>query len=393
MQVGSSRAKALSGRQNAGQAHFTPAPRFSIASASDQRHPPVPSAASANRPLVRKHQEASTSNVDSLQPDPGSDHGDVETIESLSERDVSDHEPPLEERDGATPPAKRRRVTPPVSSETDESISSASSGEVDRRYPRPPSPNQGSSPSPRPIPRLKMRAASPKFNTPRIRVASPKFSTPRVRLSHAASHAIASPQPKAPRFVMPHSHPASPGMPARPNFILPPSESHVAASAASGPSQGALAALLLSPRKRGQKFVAGGLAETVRGWALDVATSIPLGAGRERRPPDQLDRSIARLELREPAVGLGIGWCLARHAKSERPGAVSGEEADRSHEHWILIRQPLKGPSSGFRRRRNSGRNDLGANSSIAIRPPVWDVNIAGRTWRVAPQWDLLNQD
>ncbi|KAL8946337.1 MAG: hypothetical protein Q9222_007250 [Ikaeria aurantiellina] len=180
-------------------------------------------------------------------------------------------------------------------------------------------------------------ATSPQQNNTSIH-SNPFILSPK-RLS-------ATSQPSHPTFLTSSSSPSQPLIPSRPPFVLPPRSL--------SPPPTALNALF-SPQRRGQRFVSGGLAEMVRGWVVEVASTSAQMAGEAER-------------IRVRDTGGGIGG---------RSLLVKGEEVDQGDEReWMLV---------GGDRGAEVRRGDL-----VSMSGPRWDVEMIGmRTWRVGVEWDV----
>ncbi|KAK4989063.1 hypothetical protein LTR50_003532 [Elasticomyces elasticus] len=170
---------------------------------------------------------------------------------------------------------------------------------------------------------------------------------------HHPPSTMPPPPPRtAPRFVLPpptptpspHDQPAT-----RPSFLRPPAS--LSESSAPPPPE------LFSPHRRGQKFVPGGMAAEVRRWIFEAGQSAVSG---------QRERGLLRIKI--DGVGGDGPWFGEGLLASGERGRVLlvGGESER-------------------------GRV-LGEGRVVEIRPPMWDVEVAGVVWTVGVDWHVIEQ-
>ncbi|KFY29748.1 hypothetical protein V493_02255 [Pseudogymnoascus sp. VKM F-4281 (FW-2241)] len=171
------------------------------------------------------------------------------------------------------------------------------------------------------------------------------------------------PPPSAPRFVL--STPSKPisSTPARiestdtflrPPLFKPPDEEREAAVEPL-PDQ-------FSPRRRGQKFLAGGLAAEVRGWLVDRESQATRGARNSARE----DGWKIKIVVDEVTGGHGAGMTLVR---GRRVSSNDDEAADLYPIRMILGGE--EGMSEGIR------KGEQGAVGKIVgVKGPAWEVDI-----------------
>lgn len=163
-----------------------------------------------------------------------------------------------------------------------------------------------------------------------------------------------------PRFRLPtHSSPPSRSGNERPTFVLPqapqsPPQTH--------PSS------LFSPQKKGQKFVPGGLAATVREWVVEA--SQPLYHNRHRRE-EEWDCKFLVVEARS-LESLGNGVQLVRTDE----GGGTGERG----KNWVLMGQG----------KRCEQDETLAKGTAIGVRRPIWEVRVREEDWKVAVEWSVI---
>ncbi|KAL9100769.1 MAG: hypothetical protein Q9163_003901 [Psora crenata] len=121
-----------------------------------------------------------------------------------------------------------------------------------------------------------------------------------------------------------------------------------------------------SPSRRGQKYVPGGIAATVRDWVIETAQSARHVVRRDRHGHRQevWDRKIKVMESRQADIGAGMSL-----VRSE-----GGEEAIR----WMLVG-------------RGRGDGEVPGAKFIGVKEPIWDLEIAGEKWNVAVEWQVLD--
>lgn len=125
---------------------------------------------------------------------------------------------------------------------------------------------------------------------------------------------------------------------------------------------------LFSPQKKGQKFVPGGLAATVREWVVEA--SQPLYQNRHRREEEWDCRF--RVENVRIFDGLGNGVQLVR----TNGGGVSGGRGKS----WVLMGQ-------GKRCERDE---NLARGTPVGVRRPIWEVRVEEEDWSVAVEWSVI---
>ncbi|OBT41711.1 hypothetical protein VE00_07799 [Pseudogymnoascus sp. WSF 3629] len=186
------------------------------------------------------------------------------------------------------------------------------------------------------------------------------------------------PPPSAPRFVL--STPSKPtsSMPApiestdtflRPPRFKPPDEERETAVEPL-PEH-------FSPRRRGQKFLAGGLAAEVRGWLVDRESQ----ATRSARNPIREDGWKIKIAVDEVTGGHGAGMTLVR---GRRVGINGDEGTDLYPIRMILGGE--EGMSEGIRKGEQAAVGKV-----VGVKGPAWEIDIDGVRWGVSATWKVLN--
>lgn len=186
------------------------------------------------------------------------------------------------------------------------------------------------------------------------------------------------PPPSAPRFVLstpskPISSTPAPIEPTdtflRPPRFKPPDEEREAAVEPL-PEH-------FSPRRRGQKFLAGGLAAEVRGWLVDRESQ----AARSARNPAKEDRWKIKIAIDEVTGGHGAGMTLVR---GRRVGSNGDDAANLYPIRMILGGE--EGMSEGIRKGEQAAVGKM-----VGVKGPAWEVDIDGVRWGVSASWKVLN--
>jgi hypothetical protein len=203
-------------------------------------------------------------------------------------------------------------------------------------------------------------------------------------LDERSSHKFVIAPSKSPHQRPGSSHsdpPVSPGK-TKPTFVVP-SISPSRPRDFSNPLPDAF-----SPHKRGQKFVPGGMADTVRGWIVDVAAAI--GSGRAH------SRTTSRNSHNNQRFKIEIETVVSSDAKLQESGAyfaypgscvlVEGHVYDlQSNQCCGRTQVVLPVQNSYFR---NSAPVQRG--TVVGISNPAWTIEISKQEWLVAVDWEIL---
>ncbi|MCJ1449276.1 MAG: hypothetical protein MMC23_009796 [Stictis urceolatum] len=312
---------------------FAPAPRFATSSTSKRTNeeqilssPPLvsPLVARTRRPTTVKQPRDDIEDELELDPEPQTeplpDNADEEMLLDTIEFDL--------------PPPKRRRMTPPPTfpattarkaphqtPRRQDPIVVSSSPHADYRSSASVSPV----PAPPEVPRTPSRAHSRH---------GLNYTTPAATVSSASTTS-------KPRFIVPN-----PTDEDNAEETLPP---------------------IFSPHRRGQRFIPGGLASTVRDWVLELTS----GGG-----PAQT--FAQRLGLRRKGDEVRIRVKELVEGTEGRHFAVESTVGQR----WLLIW--VEGGGVGLRRVVRVG-------DAMALRMPLWEVQLEEVVYGVAVNWSVVD--
>ena len=198
--------------------------------------------------------------------------------------------------------------------------------------------------------------------------------------THPQPATAAPPSSHRPRFILPSSHPphsSTPQPPSQstfartphffiqtpthphlddePQFIKPPKFVHIEEPEPMQPLPEEF-----SPRKKGQKFVVGGVAGEVRGWLIDLEHH---GSGMKETKGKDGEQWMVKMVVDEVKAGRGVGWTIA---KGDGMNVILGGEGIR--EGLERGKEVVKG-------------------SVVGIKAPVWEVEVEGVRWGVGANW------
>ena len=185
------------------------------------------------------------------------------------------------------------------------------------------------------------------------------------------------PPPSAPRFVL--------STPSKPTSSIPPIDSidtFLRPPRFKPPDEEREAAVEplpdhFSPRRRGQKFLAGGLAAEVRGWLVERESQ----GTRSARNPVREDGWKIKIAVDEVSGGYGAGMTLVR---GRRMGSNGDGAADLYPIRMILGGE--EGMSEGIKK---GGQAAVG--KVVGVKGPAWEVDIDGVRWGVSANWKVIN--
>jgi hypothetical protein len=188
----------------------------------------------------------------------------------------------------------------------------------------------------------------------------------------------------APRFILPSTPaPVPPSTPATTQtvtFVKPPRfrplDGQEQAQRPSEPLPDAF-----SPQRRGQKFLAGGLAAEVIGWVMSLENGAPAASSTLSKE----DTWVRELVVDEVRGGPGAGMTLISGRQVYlAPNARDGGTADTLQVLKVILAG--SGTTEGFRK-----ANKVDVRKNIRIKSPVWEVVIEGEKWSVAVSWEVLS--
>jgi hypothetical protein len=178
----------------------------------------------------------------------------------------------------------------------------------------------------------------------------------------------------APRFLI--STPAPQSTPqlnqstfVKPPRFRPPVSSEKSHSSEPLPDQ-------FSPHRRGQKYVAGGLAAEVRDWLFNIESTGPGDSVREKESP-----WLLRLVIDELSGGGKAGMALVQGRK------VHTGTMDGPVETPVVMRIILAGEGAGTGLQKGS---KVQVGKTVGIKGPVWEVVMEGQKWGVGVDWQVL---
>lgn len=296
--------------QSTSSQRFTPAPRFNLSSTQKPATENATTATQYASPLSRRpHLPGATPNKNrEVIEETGSDNEETRGPEGY---DGSTSALPTQ------PTSKRRRPNPP------EAVVISS---------------DSASPSPPPT--------------------MPLYPTIEGEDDHeAVPYSDFNPHPR-PRFVLPTPKPtgSTPSIPSRPPLILPPRS----------PSPTAATPAFFSPHRRGQRYVPGGLASSVRDWIVETSQQAHNRA-HARRGGEGEEEEFWDTRFR-------VGSCRVEDRNEGMVLVRDRSEAKR----WMLVG---KG--------RGETRVEMGC--IVGIREPTWEVHVGHEDYVVAIEWRVLN--
>lgn len=196
----------------------------------------------------------------------------------------------------------------------------------------------------------------------------PRFILPSSTRRHIPQHATPQTQhppqetfAPTPHFIL-HTQIPVPTPDDEPQFTKPPKFRPIEEPEPSEPLPAEF-----SPRKRGQKFVIGGLANEVRSWLVDLETQHSASSTRGVKDADGWK---VKMLVEEVSGGKGVGWTVARGKMDTGEGLsmILGGE----------------GMMEGLEKCR---KVDMGC--VVGITAPIWEVEVRGDRWGVGANWKV----
>lgn len=131
-----------------------------------------------------------------------------------------------------------------------------------------------------------------------------------------------------------------------------------------------------SPRRRGAKYVPGGLAAELRDWLVQLK-----GASEYDRPAG----AGVRVKVDEAKAGEGMWIVAARHVSEAEGGAAAGDSSSSSSSSARVVLAGDGRVAAGL-----GGRRTVSAGGTVAMHQPMWDVDLgtAGKL-AVACDWEV----
>ncbi|KAK2625000.1 hypothetical protein QTJ16_005369 [Diplocarpon rosae] len=137
-----------------------------------------------------------------------------------------------------------------------------------------------------------------------------------------------------------------------------------------------------SPCRRGQKYIAGGLATEVRDWLMNLEGAIP--TTEDRRVMD--GEWLVRILIDEISGGSKEGMTLVRGRQThvlDNDGEGGGQVVDTLG----IVKVMLAGEEQAIGLQKGS-RAEVG--KTVGIKGPVWEVVVEGEKWGVGVEWKVL---
>lgn len=187
----------------------------------------------------------------------------------------------------------------------------------------------------------------------------------------------------APRFILPSTPvPAPPSTPvtAQTTFVKPP---RFRPPDDQEPHQRPIEPLpdAFSPQRRGQKFLAGGLAAEVIGWVMNLESNAPASSSTRSRE----DTWVIQLIVNEVRGGHGPGMTLISGRQAHE--GLDGRDGPMAHTLGVV--KVILAGSGTAEVLQKANKVDVG--KKIRIRGPVWEVFIKGEKWGVAVTWEVVS--
>ncbi|KAL9123694.1 MAG: hypothetical protein Q9175_008311 [Cornicularia normoerica] len=156
-----------------------------------------------------------------------------------------------------------------------------------------------------------------------------------------------------PRFVLPTPKPTeTPSIPSRPPLILPPRS----------PSPTTATPAFFSPHRRGQKYVPGGLASSVRDWIVEISQQAYYRAHARRGGEEVWDMRFI------------VGDCRVEDAND---GMILLQEKSGANR-WMLVGK-------------GKGEIKIEIGCTVGITEPTWEVLVGYELYMVAIEWKVLH--
>ncbi|RDW91308.1 hypothetical protein BP5796_02473 [Coleophoma crateriformis] len=158
----------------------------------------------------------------------------------------------------------------------------------------------------------------------------------------------------------------------RPPRFRPPDPTVVQASVDPLPEQ-------FSPHRRGQKYLAGGLAAEAQHWLINIGAAIPGSEAQKKKD----DPWAIRVLVDEISGGSSAGMTLIC-GKQVHVDNEGGYVADNSQVAKIVLAgEAILG--SGLQRSRNIETGLL-----VGIKGPMWEIVLEGERWSIGVGWQVL---
>ena len=136
-----------------------------------------------------------------------------------------------------------------------------------------------------------------------------------------------------------------------------------------------------SPHRKGQKYIAGGLAAEVRDWLMNLEGAIPDTRGKRRD-----EEWLIRIVVDEVSGGFKEGMRMVRGRQIHALDVLGevGEMADTVGGVKVI----LAGEGAGTGLQKGSA---VEVGKMVGIKGPVWEVVVEGVKWGVGVDWKVLS--
>ncbi|KAJ6257923.1 hypothetical protein Dda_7713 [Drechslerella dactyloides] len=153
----------------------------------------------------------------------------------------------------------------------------------------------------------------------------------------------------------------------------------------------AICAMAWSPshrrrRNANAKYLTGGLASTVLGWAYDAQDSVL----RSNAAIEQQQQGLHVATGRGVPAGVFVVAVEALWEEENYVAAIGAAEPVRWEQQQQVGQEKQKGEEARVvlvGDANSAMRRELGAGSRVEVRPPTWEVEAGGRTWTVVVNW------
>ncbi|KAI9692559.1 MAG: hypothetical protein M1822_006790 [Bathelium mastoideum] len=127
---------------------------------------------------------------------------------------------------------------------------------------------------------------------------------------------------------------------------------------------------LFSPRRRGKQYLAGGIADTLRGWVIEAGEQAAHGHEHGQGRGRSQQGNVVRIEAAQGGMGMTM-------VRGRQGTAVEGGRAVN----MLLVGDGAVGHSRG-----RAGES-VGQGTMVECRAPVWSVALGEQEWWVAAGW------
>ncbi|KAG9200494.1 hypothetical protein G6514_007005 [Epicoccum nigrum] len=302
-------------------------------------------------------------------PSRAEEEGELGVLRSVEDEDMSDDDDDDDDdydddrwqKDTAVP-LPRQQVSPEDEEQDD--------GDTELLLEPGPRPKRRRTSPPSPTPSA-VRAASPAHpKTPlpppshRFRLPAPTFTSP-IPFSAISTtpSAAAGATPTRPSFLLPHHN--NPPSPSKPPAPLPE---------------------IFSPSRKTGKHLPGGLAQTVRGWLIEAATTAQASvaaSSRSREDGVRLRVRIAELGDKGQEADCFAGGVVLARGQTE-PGMYNASR----------VGEGMGQPGTRLLLAGQGGARGAGVKvrvgDVVGVKAPTWDVDVGGEKWVVGVEWMVL---